>query len=84
MAHIPLRMCVVCRTHSPASELLRVVVDKESQTVIPDIHKKNEGRGAYICRNPECIRKAEKKRSFYRHLKCAAAEELYRQLEDML
>ena len=60
MAHIPLRMCVVCRERCPASEFLRVVVDKESQTVIPDIHKKREGRGAYICRASECIRKAEK------------------------
>ncbi|MGM9937855.1 MAG: RNase P modulator RnpM [Candidatus Ornithomonoglobus sp.] len=84
MAHIPLRMCVVCRARRPASELMRVVVDKESQTVIPDIHRKSEGRGAYICRDSECIKKAEKRRSFERHLKCAAAEELYRQLEDMI
>ncbi|MGN1116250.1 MAG: YlxR family protein, partial [Candidatus Ornithomonoglobus sp.] len=48
MAHIPLRMCVACRAHRPAAEFIRVVADKESQTVIPDIHKKSEGRGSYI------------------------------------
>ncbi len=84
MAHMPLRMCVVCRTRRPASELIRVAVDKEEQTVVPDIHKKIGGRGAYICRDPECIKKAEKRRCFDRHLKCAAAEELFRQLEDMI
>lgn len=84
MAHIPLRMCVVCRAHRPVNELIRVTADKDSQLIEPDIHKKKQGRGAYVCRNPECIRKAEKKRSLERHLKCAASEELYRRAEDMI
>lgn len=84
MAHIPQRMCVACRTRRPAAELIRVVADKETQKIVPDIHRKLPGRGAYICRSLECIKKAEKKRGPERHLNCAASEELYRQAEDMI
>ena len=84
MAHIPERMCIVCRTRRPAGELFRLRADKLSGTVVADTHTKQPGRGAYICRNIECIRLAEKKDAPRRHLKLAVCEGLYRQLEDML
>lgn len=84
MAHIPLRMCVACRARRPASEMIRMVADKESQRIVPDIDKKLPGRGAYLCRNRECIKKAEKRRGLERHLNYTEAEEVYRQAEDMI
>ena len=84
MTHVPLRMCVVCRRHLPLSELIRVVADKESQTIVPDIHKKKFGRGAYVCRNVECIKKAEKRQTFERHLKYPVSEGLYKLAEELV
>lgn len=84
MTHVPLRMCVVCRRHLPLSELIRIVADKESQTIVPDIHKKKFGRGAYICRNIDCIKKAEKRHIPERHLKYPVAEGLYKQAEELV
>lgn len=75
MKHIPQRMCVACRTMRAQSDLIRIV--NENGTAVLDMEKKRFGRGAYICTNPDCIRKARKKRIVERHLKCSAADALY-------
>lgn len=82
MTHVPVRMCVVCRTRRPASELLRVVVC--GGRIVPAATVNVQGRGAYLCRNAECLCKAEKKKLFERHLGFSADEELYRQMEDII
>ena len=84
MAHIPERMCMACRTRRPAHELIRIAADKASDTAVPDMHGKGQGRGAYICRSIKCIRQAEKKRIPEKHLKLAVCEDFYLRLEGML
>lgn len=84
MTHIPLRMCVVCRKHLPVSELIRITYDKETDSPVPDEESKNSGRGAYICRDAQCLKKAGKKHVAERHLGCEASEALYRNLEEMI
>ena len=84
MAHIPLRMCVACREMKPAKELIRIVVDKDTGRAEIDIGKKKSGRGAYICRNMECIKMAAKKKSLERQLGCMNAAEVYAQAEEMV
>lgn len=73
--HIPLRMCVACRKMQPQKELIRVV--NSGGDVKIDIEKKKFGRGAYICRNGECISRAAKKNVLARHLKCNVPKEIY-------
>lgn len=77
-------MCAVCRKHLPTAELIRAVADKETQTVVADIDKKKFGRGAYICRNAECIQKAQKNRTLEKHLKYKVSEEFYALAEDLV
>lgn len=84
MAHIPLRMCVVCREHKPASELIRITYNPDTGMAQPDKDNKNTGRGAYICRNAECIKKAQKKHVAERHLGCGASDLLYTDLEELI
>ncbi len=81
MTHIPLRMCIACRSMKPAPELIRFIAEKGSDIAELDLHKKKFGRGAYVCASMECIKKAEKKRCLERHLGCTNAKELYRQAE---
>ena len=64
MTHIPLRMCIACRSMKPAPELIRFIAEKGSDIAELDLHKKKFGRGAYVCASMECIKKAEKKTLF--------------------
>ncbi len=84
MAHVPMRMCVACREHKPQSELIRITVKEHDGKATPDNKKKSSGRGAYICRSEECIKKAEKKHIIERHLKCYPSESLYSDVEGKL
>ncbi len=76
-------MCVACRTMRPQNELIRIVKDKETGKISLDTEKRLMGRGAYICRNPECVRLAEKKRGIERHFKCAVTKEIYADAMDL-
>lgn len=75
MTHIPQRMCVACREHKPAADMIRITVKDNTATLDGD--NKNFARGAYICRKSECIAKAQKKHIIERHLKCRASDDLY-------
>ena len=73
---IPLRMCIGCREHKPKKELIRVVKSPEGEISV-DITGKKPGRGAYICRNEGCLRKAQKSKQLERALECGMTHELY-------
>ncbi len=56
---IPLRMCIGCRQMKPKAELDRIVKTPSGEIVI-DKTNKLSGRGAYICKSGDCLKKAEK------------------------
>ena len=56
---IPLRQCIGCIEMKPKKELIRVVKNKEGEISL-DLIGKAAGRGAYLCNNPECLKKAIK------------------------
>ena len=74
------RMCVACRKKKEKSNMLRVVQDKNNSLIL-DHNSKAFGRGAYVCYNKECIKKAQKIRAFDRALKCKADDNIF---EDLL
>ena len=82
MAHIPERMCVACRKMQPQNELIRFVRTEDGVKI--DMNKKLFGRGAYICRNIDCIRRAEKKRGIEKHFKCAVPKDIYEEAERLV
>ena len=57
-----IRTCIGCRNKKHKSELLRLEGLKEGHIII-DINGKMHGRGAYICKNEECLKKASKNKS---------------------
>ena len=59
---IPLRQCLGCREMKPKKELVRVVRSPEGQVDI-DFRGKAPGRGAYVCRSAECLKRALKSRA---------------------
>jgi predicted RNA-binding protein YlxR (DUF448 family) len=67
---IPMRQCLGCREMKPKKELIRAVRSPEG-VVSLDFKGKNPGRGAYVCRNPECLKKAIKSKALDRALETA-------------
>ena len=64
---IPMRMCVGCREMKEKRDLIRVVRSPEGVVSLDPTGKKS-GRGAYLCRNPECMKRALKQRQLERQL----------------
>ncbi|MBQ3379113.1 MAG: YlxR family protein [Clostridia bacterium] len=77
---IPLRMCLGCGEMKPKRELIRVVKNKDGELFL-DLTGKQNGRGAYICKNAECFAKAKKARRFEHKLEAAIPEEVYERLQ---
>ena len=64
---IPMRMCVGCREMKPKRELMRVVKSPQGEIAI-DATGKMPGRGAYVCKDAQCLQKAVKTRQLERAL----------------
>lgn len=79
---VPTRMCSSCMTRRPKAELLRVVRGKDGKVFL-DASQKADGRGAYVCRNTDCINAAEKKNKFARTLKTQVPHEIYEELKKL-
>ena len=77
---IPMRMCVGCREMKPKKELLRVVKPQDGDAHI-DRTGKAPGRGAYVCDDIECLKKARKSRALERALDCKIEDQVFEQLE---
>lgn len=77
---IPMRQCLGCGEPKEKRELIRVVRSPEGELSI-DLTGKKSGRGAYICRNVECFRKAKKARRLEKSFEMAIPEEIYIKLE---
>jgi predicted RNA-binding protein YlxR (DUF448 family) len=56
---IPERKCMGCMNSFPKGELVRIVKNKEGEIFL-DTTGKTAGRGAYICRKSDCLKKAIK------------------------
>ena len=80
---VPMRMCAGCRERAPKKDLIRVVRTPAGELVL-DARDKAPGRGAYICRKAECLRKARKSRALERMLEISVPPEAYDALEAAL
>ncbi|MFR6378214.1 MAG: RNase P modulator RnpM [Oscillospiraceae bacterium] len=76
---IPMRQCVGCREMKAKKELVRVVRSPEGEISL-DFRGKAPGRGAYLCPQAECLRRAIKSRALERGLDCQIPQEIYDQL----
>ena len=81
---IPQRKCSGCKEMKDFSSLIRISCDIDGNFAIDTGKKKSPGRGTYICRNSECLAKAQKTKGLERSLKRAVPAEIYAQLEQML
>lgn len=75
------RMCICCRQMKDKRELLRVVKNKEGEIFVDPTGKKN-GRGAYVCKDVECLKKLKKNKVLNKTFKCNVQDEVYNKIEE--
>ena len=83
MKKTPMRQCVGCRTMKAKRELIRVVRSPEGVVSLDPTGKK-AGRGAYVCPDPECLRKAIKSKALERAFLAPVGPELIEELTALL
>lgn len=80
---VPMRLCMGCNENKTKKELIRVVKNQLGEISLDSIGKK-AGRGAYICPNIDCFKKARKAKRFEKAFECSIPDEVYNILESEL
>ncbi len=83
MRKVPMRMCTGCGQMKPKRELVRVVKIQDGEIAL-DLTGKKAGRGAYVCRDIECLQKARKARRLEKAFSCRIPDEVYDRMEEEL
>ena len=83
MKKIPFRMCVVTRERFPKQELIRVVVNKEGIVTV-DVTGKANGKGAYIKKDIDVLKKAKTTKVLDRTLNVTISDDIYNELERII
>ena len=76
---IPQRQCMGCRERKAKREMIRVVRGTDGNVSL-DFGGKMNGRGAYICPNAECLKKAQRSKALERSLEVEIPAEVYERL----
>jgi predicted RNA-binding protein YlxR (DUF448 family) len=79
----PMRQCIGCREMKPKKELIRVVRSPDGEISV-DFKGKKSGRGAYVCPDAACLKKAEKSKALERAFEMTIPEEVYMLLEKQM
>ncbi len=79
----PQRQCVGCREMKDKRVLLRIVRTPEGEILLDSTGKKS-GRGAYVCPDPECLKKARRSKALERAFDTAIPPEVYDALEGQM
>mgnify|MGYP004462808499 FL=1 len=83
MKKIPMRSCIITKEKLPKKELIRVVRTPEGEIVIDEIGKAN-GRGAYLKKDIEVIKKAKNNKVLNRVLEVEIPDSIYEKLEEIV
>ncbi len=83
MKKIPQRTCIGCNVKKDKTELIRIVKNKENEISI-DKTGKQDGRGAYICNNMQCLEKAIKAKRLERSFEMEITDEIYENLKNSI
>ena len=77
---IPMRQCVGCQEMKPKKELIRVVRSPEGAVSL-DFKGKLPGRGAYVCPDAECLKRAKRSKALERAFSVPLPEDVWQALE---
>lgn len=77
---VPMRTCIACKACKPKKELARIV--KNDDGITYDATGKVNGRGAYVCKDGECIKKLRKGKLLNRAFSCLVTDDEYDKVEE--
>ena len=77
----PMRRCAGCNGHFPKNTLVRVLRTPDGDIIL-DLTGKKSGRGAYICKNADCLKKSRKSKRIEHSLECIISDEIYNRMEE--
>lgn len=77
---VPLRQCVGCGEMKNKKEMMRVIKTSEGEILLDTTGRKN-GRGAYLCKQKECLEKAIKTKGLDRSFKMSIEKSVYDSLK---
>ena len=80
---IPLRTCVVSKEKLEKKDLIRIVKNNENEVFI-DLSGKANGRGAYIKKDLDVLKKAKKNKILDKHLDIVIGDEIYDELKKII
>lgn len=80
---IPLRTCVITKESLPKQELLRIVRTPEGEVKVDETGKLN-GRGAYIKKDLEVLKKAIKSKILEKRLECKIEDSVYEEIKNII
>lgn len=72
-----------CNNPKEKNELLRIVKSKEGEISV-DLTGKKNGRGAYICKDEECLKKLQKSKRLERVFEVELPEEIYENIRGVI
>ena len=78
---VPMRKCIGCNQMKDKRELVRIVKNKDGDISV-DLTGKANGRGAYICKSEECLKKARKASRLERAFSAQISPEVYDKLQE--
>ena len=79
----PARTCMACNEQKEKNELLRIVKSKEGIIEV-DLTGKKSGRGAYICKNEDCLKKIIKSKRLEKVFEKEISAELYESIRGVV
>lgn len=79
----PARRCLACNEQKDKKDLLRIVRTPEGNVEI-DVTGKKNGRGAYICKSEECLKKLIKSKKLERAFEKEISDELYESIRGVI
>ena len=83
MKNIPQRTCIGCNQKKDKEELIRIV-KKSNNDIFIDKEGKEDGRGAYVCNNAECVNKLMKNKRLEKNFKIEISSEVYENLRGVI
>ena len=80
---LPQRTCMGCNSKKDKNELIRIVKNSENEIFV-DISGKQNGRGAYICNNSNCLEKLIKSKRLEKVFEMKISDEIYEKLRGVI
>lgn len=77
---IPVRQCIGCGEMKNKKDMMRIL--RTPEEIILDLTGKKNGRGAYLCKQSECLKLARKNKGLERSFKMSIQSQVYDKLEE--